>query len=223
MTMAASAEEPGRSRLGALRVCSRRAIPRDARGAQRQGTGLGLQLESLGAEDETPPVSELRLAPLCRGGSARRCHGHPGSCSPRTVTRARSSPAQPRLGPCSSAPTRTRRLFSSVGTKTGQMTDVTGSPPALGKELHAMGSSLRCRSRPLLCTLNLVRNHLRVFHSRRLLWGSKYLSSATFRSFCLPGTGALSVCGFSLCTSLWPNCSVTSDISLPPSLSASLL
>lgn len=75
----------------------------------------------------------------------------------------------------------------------------------------------------ILCTLNIVRNHLWAFHSRHLLCGSKYLSNATFPYFCLPGTGALSVCCSSACASLLSNCSVTSDISLPPSLSAVLL
>lgn len=75
----------------------------------------------------------------------------------------------------------------------------------------------------ILGTLNIVGNHLGAFHSRCLLCGSKYLSNATFPSFCLTGTGVLSVCWFSLWASFLSNCSVTSDISLLPSLSATLL
>lgn len=69
------------------------------------------------------------------------------------------------------------------------------------------------------CTFNIVIIHLRVFQSRCLFCGSKYLSNATFLSFCLPGTGVLSVGWFSLCASFLSNCFVTSDTSsLPRSL-----
>lgn len=121
------------------------------------------------------------------------------------------------------AHTRTIWLLGSVITNTVQMMDFACSPPVLEKEIHAMRSSLGFLIVAYFVYFKHCQKPLWAFHSKRLLCGSKYLSNATFPYFCLPGTGALSVCCSSACASLLSNCSVTSDISLPPSLSAVLL
>lgn len=107
-------------------------------------------------------------------------------------------------------------LFISFIINVVQMMDFTCFPPVLEKKINGMRVSTDLLILPYFISFQHCHNPLTGLSLQMPPLWEQIFVKCHLSLLRLPGAGVLSVCWFSLCASFLSNCSVTSDISLPP-------